>query len=567
MEKTLFREWICFAGAELPDDLEFFEKQTGEELVLSDGRKIRGERFDLPLQDECDLNTVLPVKPGLSEKFVLTGSFTAENEDKILLGFAYNWRWVLFFNGKMLLDARVSGNSERPTMAKNHILELDVQKGRNQLLLVLYGSASMEFVCKFMGKREAPAFQYLPFVTFPDAEENAVTVTFSSNAVTPAAVDYRLKGEGDWKRICDDLGGQIRHDRKVHCIRLQDLLPGREYEYRAVLLDDKRNWEEIYSSIELFRTPAAKGDFSFVVTADLQNIATRRKFLEDLLGKNSPLMPDFFAFCGDLYWTSDFDLSVMDQFIVPYREITHNQLPLVMVRGNHEIYGKDSNRYFEYFSPPYPGREGYYMFRWGKVCFIVLDFCDDAPRMAAPSTRQYHNFEPYFEAESRWLENAVKQSMCQEAEYRIVLAHGVPVGDSTTYMPENIRKVIDPVFAGKDPLVKIHLWLGGHTHRPMRSIPGKNAFYCMLSPDTFVKNGVLPPDGINYHFPVVVTGGPNSLFPENMQFTSIEVKVSDKGLLVKSYDRYLKEFDAFTVAPEGSIEEIFRAEEYKEREY
>ena len=52
-----------------------------------------------------------------------------------------------------------------------------------------------------------------------------------------------------------------------------------------------------------------------------------------------------------------------------------------------------------------------------------------------------------------------------------------------------------------------------------------------------------------------------------MQFTSIEVKVSDKGLLVKSYDRYLKEFDAFTVAPEGSIEEIFRAEEYKEREY
>ena len=89
----------------------------------------------------------------------------------------------------------------------------------------------------------------------------------------------------------------------------------------------------------------------------------------------------------------------------------------------------------------------------------------------------------------------------------------------------------------------------------------------MLSPDEFVKKGVLPPDGMNYHFPVVVTGGPNSLFPENMQFTSIEVKVSEKGLLVKSHDRYQNEFDSFIILPDGSVGEIQRAEEYKKREY
>ena len=560
-------QWQCFTDEDLPGELGFYEKISGDTLITPAGRKISGERFDFPSLEEFDLNTVLPRKINVSEKFVLTGSFFSGKEDKILLGFAYNWKWVLFFNGKMLLDARESGNSERPTMAKNHILELDVKKGKNRLLLVLYGSGAMEFACKLMGKREPLAFQYLPFVTFPDAEENAVSITFSGNAVSPAAVDYRIKGEVEWKRIYDDLGGQIRHDRKVHAVRLPDLLPGREYEYRAVLLDDKRIWEEIYSSIETFHTPVTEGEFSFVVTADLQNISTRRKFLEDLLGKKSPFSPDFFVFCGDLFWTSDFDLSVMDQFIVPYREITNNLLPLVMVRGNHEIYGKDSNRYFEYFTPPYPGREGYYMFRWGNVCFIVLDFCDDAPRMPAPSTRQYHDFEPYLEEEGKWLKNAVKHPMCQEARYRIVLAHGVPVGDSTSYMPENIRKVIDPFFAGKEPPVKIHLWLGGHTHRPMRSIPGENAFYCMLSPDEFVKKGVLPPDGMNYHFPVVVTGGPNSLFPENMQFTSIEVKVSEKGLLVKSHDRYQNEFDSFIILPDGSFGEIQRAEEYKKREY
>ena len=69
------------------------------------------------------------------------------------------------------------------------------------------------------------------------------------------------------------------------------------------------------------------------------------------------------------------------------------------------------------------------------------------------------------------------------------------------------------------------------------------------------------------YFPVVVTGGPNSLFPENMQFTSIEVKVSEKGLLVKSHDRYQKEFDSFSIAPDGRVTEMERAEIYRKREY
>ena len=52
-----------------------------------------------------------------------------------------------------------------------------------------------------------------------------------------------------------------------------------------------------------------------------------------------------------------------------------------------------------------------------------------------------------------------------------------------------------------------------------------------------------------------------------MQFTAIEVKVTKEKLIVKSFDRYQKEFDAFTIAPDGFVEEIRRAEEYKKREY
>ena len=251
---------------------------------------------------------------------------------------------------------------------------------------------------------------------------------------------------------------------------------------------------------------------------------------------------------------------------MPYREVTGNHLPLVMVRGNHEIYGKDSNRYFEYFTAPEPGREGYYMFRWGEVCFFVLDFCDDTPWTPPPSTRQYHDFAPYIAAEAKWLKNAVNLPMCRDAKYRVVLAHGLAVGDGGSYMPKHVHQVIDPVFGGENPQVKIHVWLGGHVHRPFRSVPLKNACYSMLPPSQF-QHGGLRPEGVNYNFPVVVTGGPTKKLGENMQFTSIDVEVSDKCLTVHSRDRYQKEFDCVTITPEGTVNEVSRSEEFCYYEY
>ena len=177
-----------------------------------------------------------------------------------------------------------------------------------------------------------------------------------------------------------------------------------------------------------------------------------------------------------------------------------------MVRGNHEIYGKESNTYFDYFTPPGEGREGYYMFRWGEVCFFVLDFCDDDGWLPPPSTRQFHDFAPYIAAEARWLKKAVQLDMCKTAKYRIVLAHAVPVGDPESYMPGHVRQVIDPLFSGQDPAAKIHLWLGGQVHRPFRSVPFTNSCYSMVAPAAL--HLPHPLVGIKYGVTVFITGGP-----------------------------------------------------------
>jgi hypothetical protein len=291
----------------------------------------------------------------------------------------------------------------------------------------------------------------------------------------------------------------------------------------------------------------------------------RSEFLHKIFQAPGAMESSFMALVGDINWTSDFELSIVDEFIKPYCSAVKNSIPLVMVRGNHEIYGKQSNRYFEYFTPPFPYREGYYMFKWGDVCFIVLDFCDDAPNVPPPSTRQFHDFDPYLAAEAKWLKRAVNDPICRDAKYRIVMAHGIPLGDPCEYMPGNVRKVIDPVFGGKDPLVKIHLWMGGHVHRAFRSVPLTNSCYSMLPLSQFRQPH--PPVGVNYSFPVVITGGPYVVEGENMQFTSIRVEVDADKLTVSSFDRYNKEFDCITVTPDGVCSEVRRAEEFKYYEY
>lgn len=546
----------------MPDVLENVTGFIDETLDLGNGTQVTGQPFDFYPEGFMNVFDVIPdaEKGTPLNRTILTADFDADEPGVLTVGLAADWQWSFRFNGKMLLDARRCSNSEFPIHYTNHTVELAYQKGRNQVVFEIFSTfgrrgigGGMDTTLKIVETPLPLDFKYKAFVAFPDADENALSVIFTGNRKSPAAVDYRIPGADEWLRVYDNLGGQIRHDRAVHSVRLDELLPDTVYEYRPVLLDDIRSWSETYGEVRTIRTAPAPGkDFTFTATADLQLPHLRTEYMQKIL-KKSNFKPDFFAFIGDLEWTTFFDQQVMDSFIVPFRQITDGTMPLVMTRGNHEIYGKDSNRYFEYFTPPYPGREGYYMFRWGDVCFFSLDFCDDAGRVAAPSTRQFHDFEPYIAAEAKWLKKAVELPMCRSAKYRIVLAHGLPSGDAQKYLPGHVRQVIDPVFGGSDPVCPIHLWLGGHIHRPFRSIPGKRAFYSAVPPEKIPHGDAIPDAWNNYNFPVLATGGPTGRLGENMQFTSFEVAVTSESITVRCLDRNQQEFDRIVIAPDGKI--------------
>ncbi len=555
-------QWRYFFAPGMPDVLENIRGFIDETLDLGDGRQIEGKSFEFYPEGFMNVFDVIPdaEKAPPLNRTILTADFYADEPGILAVGLAADWQWSFRFNGKMLLDARRCSNSEFPIHHTNHTVELAYQKGRNQVVFEIFSTfgrrglgGGMDTTLKIVERPLIPDYKYKAFAAFPNADDSAFSVIFTGNRKSPAAVDYRIRGCGQWQRVYDNLGGQIRHDRAVHSIRLEDLQPDTVYEFRPVLLDDIRNWAETFGEEQSIRTAAPPGKaFTFTATADLQRPELRREFLQNILTKKN-FKPDFFAFIGDLEWTTFFDKQIMDDFIVPFRQITNGGMPLVMVRGNHEIYGKDSNRYFEYFTPPEPGREGYYMFRWGDVCFFALDFCDDAGRVPPPSTRQFHDFEPYIAAEAKWLKKAVQHPMCRDAKYRIVLAHGLPAGDGKTYLPGHVRQVIDPVFGGNDPLCPIHLWLGGHIHRPFRSIPGKRAFYSAVPCEKFMNGTNIPDSWSHYRFPILATGGPTGRLGDNMQFTSFEVSVTAECIAVRCLDRNQQEFDRVVIAPDHKI--------------
>ena len=576
-ESTANWQWRIFAAPGIPDVPENFTGFIGDTLELGDGRRVTGLAFSFPREGMMNLFDVIPGAEGhrVLDRTIVTADFYADRPGTLQLGLGADWLWTLRINGEMTVDARKSTNGEFPVHFTNHRLEFPYRQGRNQLVWEIFSAfrhrgpgGGMDTACRIM-EAEAPLdFRFDAFPAFPDAASGAVSVIFTGSRNSPAAVEFRPAGTPSWQRCYDARGGQMRCDRAVHPIRLRGLQPDTLYEYRPVLLDDWRGGREIFGETRLFRSaPAAGAPLRFTATADLQTFEGRTEYLKKILTKET-FRPDFFAFLGDLLWTTLFDRQVMEEFVVPFTRLTDRGMPLVMVRGNHEMYGREAGRYFEYFGMPEPGREGYGLFRWGETCFFILDFGDDTDRMPAPSTRRFHDLEPYIDAEAEWLSRAVDLPACREAKYRIVLAHGIPAGDVQHYMPEHVRRVIDPVFGGRTPRCRIHLYLGGHIHTAFRSVPGKRAFRSVLPPEKMLPAGEsLPACWANYSFPVLATGGPNGKIAKNMQFTSFEVAVDDRGIAVSSLDETQTVFDRILIAPTGSIAEEESAPEFRYYDY
>jgi acid phosphatase type 7 len=259
----------------------------------------------------------------------------------------------------------------------------------------------------------------------------------------------------------------------VHAVTVSGLEPGTRYAYRAVstrVVKMKAYWPEKGLAAE---TPLAafttfdrrKATAAFSAITDTHEDNARVTALLKLVdpGKN-----DFLVHLGDAVHSLESEDQLFSRWLDPAATLASGSLPLLFVRGNHEMRGAFARSLIDYVPTP-EGR--YYIARdVGPLHVVVLDTGEDKPDETNVYSR-LNRVGPYRTAELAWLKaHGTDDARAKAAPFRVVLAHHPQWGWTTEG---------EAAWTAAANAAKVDLVMGGHFHRTFVTKPGErgNDFY------------------------------------------------------------------------------------------
>ncbi|MBO4514032.1 MAG: metallophosphoesterase, partial [Victivallales bacterium] len=315
--------------------------------------------------------------------------------------------------------------------------------------------------------------------------KNGIRMTFMTNASCGGGVRYGIGGK--WQKAYDTLGGRIRTDRRIHHVLLEALEPGVAYETQPFAVVPATGEEVPLQAPQQLRLP--ENDFSLFAIADLHRTIPERRELLNAYIENCRLKScDLLVSLGDFTNAAD-DLEAeyfqggLDEILEAGGKIRQ----MAILRGNHEMRGRQADMFFSIFAP---GKAAYFGFNYGKAAFVVLDSGECEPPGPNDSACPNIAAKEYFSRQRKWLQDHVQTEDFRQARFKVVLSHGIPVPtEKHTYMPGNLLELTDGIFTGDSPHAEISLWLAGHIHSfahiKANSLPGiPFPILCTEGPDS-----------------------------------------------------------------------------------
>ena len=491
-------------------------------------------------------------------------------------------------NGKMVYDLTMKGlgNDYDPVTTKDHIFPVKLQKGRNR---IVFESRRTSWLQDYVYGKNRKITWHLALKEYPDfrpakAElahpeillrpaKGSVMISFITVKPIPAGIDYRVSGTQKWQRKWDTAGDLILREKvRNHTIRLDELEPGKEYEYRLVLLEppagtdgfrrplwSKRPYKEVFMPVKKFKTFGDEKEFSFFLWGDTQlslsenckTVADREAFMKKMSAIPAFKKADFLVQIGDMdSYFHDVEKDLFGKYLDFFAREKF-QIPWVYVRGNHEVNGIGAEDWYKYFQMP--GDKSFYAFSKGDVMFIVLDCGDFSIGGNVADKGCLIDMDTLYAAQSKWLEKLRKSPEFKKARFRVVMAHPEPQIESSK-VADPMRKMCEKLLADTSREGMIHLWLAGHVHRYWRANRNSNELIHLYP----AKKWALDKAPVNW----VSTDAPkgNAAFPE---FSYLGVDVKKDSLTVTAYDTDGKKFDSFSVDEKGNVTELYRGKNMK----
>lgn len=297
----------------------------------------------------------------------------------------------------------------------------------------------------------------------------------------------------------------------MHKVNIKDFEPGTTYRYRVfsqqaepspngrfVLLTAREN-TKVYKvdPLKFTTLDTSKDNFSFAVINDIhENNELQTNLLKDV--KNESV--DFVVFNGDMVNDMRSVDKITNGFLKTASKLFASEIPIVMVRGNHEPRGVDAQYYMDFF--PSETNMPYYSFRHGNCYFIALDSGEDKTDQDVEYDGLNH-FDDYRTEQVKWLQQEVNSEAFKNAKHRIVFMHMPPLTDHW-HGPSHANQSFIPILNE----AKIDLMLSGHLH----------------------KHWYIEPNYQNCNFPILVNSNKNKT----------RVEVSNNGIRIKVVNEYEK---------------------------
>lgn len=326
-----------------------------------------------------------------------------------------------------------------------------------------------------------------------------MSIRWITNQPSYGWVEYGENGSTD-KKAHAVTDGLVDAYNRVHEVVIEDLLPGKTYQYRVASREIKifepyklTYGETINSEIHSFTTtdPNTK-EVSWLVLNDIHD---RPASFTQLLKLNGNDPYDFVFLNGDMFDYQSDEKQIIDHLLTPCTESFASNKPLLFLRGNHETRGKYARQLKDYFSNP--GGE-YFTLQLGPVFAIALDTGEDKPD-EHPVYAGIVDFDAYRERQAVWLEKQMQTRAFKKAKFRVVMMHIPPFYSDDWHGTLHCRKLFSPLF----DKYKVDLVISGHTHT----------------------HGVHKPVAGSHNYTIVIGGGPQA-----GKRTLIKVKADQRNL-------------------------------------
>ena len=293
--------------------------------------------------------------------------------------------------------------------------------------------------------------------------ETGATIFFTTNKLVVPGLMIN-SGSGEFELIQNSHEGLIDVGDNKHKVRLENLEPGQQYEYRLVACEikDYRPYKCTYGDTLIsqsykFKTFDPDVDhINFTVFCDVHDKAEK---LSKYLDFNDIDKQDCYFLNGDIMGHIEEEEQLYSSFLDTCVNRFATKKPFFYVRGNHETRGQFARQLIDYLE--FPNDSYYYSMTLGPVRFIVLDGGEDKP----DDSKEYSglvDFDRYRLEELEWLKKEVASDEFKKAPFKIVIVH-MPImqNEKNWYGMAFLAEHFGPVL--KD--AGIDLMISGHTHR------------------------------------------------------------------------------------------------------